>query len=210
MSSTVWRIAQSRSLAARRPEATMRAGSPGRRSRSSGSKSSPVDPPEGGHDLEHRQAVAAAEVVGRLDGPAGLEGLRGGDVGEGDVADVDVVPDAGAVRGRVVRARDDGRAIIDKAAHHGREQVVRRDVPDVLVRRADDVEVAQGRGVQRGRGDGVVDDPLTHGLRGAVRRLRGVRRLLGDLVHVRRAEDPGARREHQAARRPPPPSPRAG
>jgi len=42
MSSTVCRIRQSRSRAASRPEATMRAGSPGRRSWSSGSKSIPV------------------------------------------------------------------------------------------------------------------------------------------------------------------------
>ena len=106
MASTSCRIAQPRSRAASSPEATIRAGSPGRRARDLGRELDPGDPAHGVHDLQHRQPLAAAEVVDRLQRPALLQRVGRGDVREREVLDVDVVAHAGAVGRRVVGAED--------------------------------------------------------------------------------------------------------
>src|SRR5579875_920733 len=60
---------------------------------------------EGGDELEHRRAPAGAEVDGF--GRARLgQVVEGGQVAPGQVDDVDVVPDAGAVYGDVVGPGD--------------------------------------------------------------------------------------------------------
>ena len=60
MSSRPWRICQPRSRAASSPVATIRAGSPGRRSCRSAAELDPGDPQHGVHDLQHGDPVAAA------------------------------------------------------------------------------------------------------------------------------------------------------
>src|SRR5690349_1965906 len=56
--------------------------------------------------LAHGDALAAADVDGELASGARLQGAGGGHVGLGQVGDVDVVADAGAVGGVVVVAED--------------------------------------------------------------------------------------------------------
>ncbi len=65
------------------PDATMRAGSPGRRSWRSGCEVDAGDPAERVHDLEDREPVAAAEVVSRQELASLLERLGRRDVGAG-------------------------------------------------------------------------------------------------------------------------------
>ena len=60
------------------------------------------DFPRGFEHFENGVAAVVADVVGGAGGA--VEGLEGEDVGIGDVQDVDIVADAGAVGRGVVRA----------------------------------------------------------------------------------------------------------
>jgi hypothetical protein len=64
----------------------------------------------GRHDLAHGHAVARAEVVDGFEGAALAERAGGCDVRVGEVGDVDVVADAGAV-GRGIVVAKNGHAI---------------------------------------------------------------------------------------------------
>mgnify|MGYP000349796481 CR=1 FL=1 len=57
-------------------------------------------------DLTHGGAFAGADVEGVVLALVTVEVLEGGDVGVGQVGDVDVVAHAGAIRSRVVVAED--------------------------------------------------------------------------------------------------------
>jgi hypothetical protein len=88
------------------------------------------------------------------------------------------------------------RRTLGQRLEHAREEVVRAGVVEVVVPRADDVEVPE-RGVrQRGDAADVAQQPLADELALAVRRLRQRGGGLGDDVDVRRPEDAGAGREH--------------
>jgi len=63
------------------------------------------DLPHGVDHFEDAEASAVAAIQGE-GGAAGPEVVQGGEVGRGQVLHVDVVADAGAVRGGVVRAID--------------------------------------------------------------------------------------------------------
>ena len=97
--------------------------------------------------LAHRIALADAQIEGH---PALLvERLERQNVGVGQVGDVDVVADAGTVRGRIVVAIDlDVRALAQGHLEHERDQVGLGPMvlADVAARvRAGGVEVAQAQ-----------------------------------------------------------------
>src|SRR4051812_19434116 len=126
------------------------------------------DLPDGVHDLLHGEAGAVAEVVDAVF--AGGRCRQGQQVRVGEVLDVDVVADAGAVRGRVVLAVDG--EVVARARRdlqRDRDEVGLRGVPLAQAEGgAGHVEVAQAhRGEAVGRrvgGQHVVDGQL----RGAV------------------------------------------
>ena len=82
--------------------------------------------------------------------PALLESLGGGDVGDREVGDVDVVADTGTVRGWVVIPVDARHLARDETLEDQREEVVRTGVAQVLISRADHIEISQ-RGVTQRR-----------------------------------------------------------
>ena len=154
----------------------------------------PEDPAHRLDDLEHRGSDAGPDVVRRLQTVAGLEALGRGDVGIGEIADVDVVADARPVRRGVVGAVHLRCLAGVDGAEHEREQVVRAAVVDVVVARTDHVEVAQGRVAQRCDAGDIGEEPLTDQLRLAVWALGSPRRRLDD-------GDGGGRAVHRTARR---------
>src|SRR5665647_1699449 len=79
---------------------------PGSAWRELGCEVDPCDPGHGGHDLAHRNPVAAAKVVHRFEVAPGGQGLGCGHVGGCQVGHVHVVTHARAVFGRVVDAVD--------------------------------------------------------------------------------------------------------
>src|SRR5688572_1361912 len=101
---------------------------------------------DGGDDLLHGRGTFGAEVVdaGRA---AVAQPAEGADVGVGEVGDVHVVTEAGAVRGGIVLAEDVERGAAGRRLEGARDDVNLRRVilaePPVRVR-AGRVEVAQG------------------------------------------------------------------
>ena len=85
--------------------ATTIAGSPGRAAPSRGLDAASGDLGDHLDDLAHRVPAAAADVEDVRRAGLVQRGDRG-DVGVGQVLDVDEVPDAGAVRGGVLAAED--------------------------------------------------------------------------------------------------------
>ena len=153
----------------------------------------------GRHDLADAQPVARTQVVGGLKVATLHEGPGGRDVRDGEVADVHVVADAGAVGRRVVVAVDARRATGEQHLDDDREQVVRADVVHVVGGRADHVEVAQIGATQRGpRAHLVGQQPLTDELALSVGRLGAQGKIFGDHVDIGGAVDGGRRREHVA------------
>jgi hypothetical protein len=115
--------------------------------------------------------------------------VEGGQVGAGEVVDVDVVAHAGAVGGRVVGAVDahaGAQAQRGLAGDLHEVRVVRGRLADPRVGvGAGDVEVAQDREPEAGgRGD-VPQDALRHHLGGPVGVDGGQRRRLRDHVDAR-------------------------
>ncbi len=154
--------------------------------------------------LVDREAAAVAQVADQV--LARLRRVQGQQVRVGQVRDVDVVADAGAVRGRVVVAVDrDVLALPERGLEDQRDQVRLRVVPLAerdpgrTAVRARDVEVAQRDGGQA-VGDGLAGDQVVHGqLGGAVgvggRGAGG----LGDRDRLRLAVGGGGGGEHQLA-----------
>ena len=124
--------------------------------------------------------VAGADVdddAGRVDrGEHVVEPLDGAHVGPGEVPDVDVVADAGAVAGRVVGAGDREGVLLAAGGHHQLAEHVRGllgvDAGLEVGVGADRVEVAQDDRAQVGRGRHVLEDLLHHPLGPGVRRRR--------------------------------------
>src|SRR6476469_5520015 len=116
------------------------------------------DLPAGLDDLSNREPCATAEVVDAV--AAGLGVFEGEQVCLGEVGDVDVVADAGAVGGRVVLAVDvDRRALTEGDLQDQRDEVgLGRVALTEAAPRAGDVEVPQAHGTQSVRlcvrGDG--------------------------------------------------------
>ena len=127
-------------------EATRAGGSPARRGRSTIGDRAAGDPPRG---VDH---LADAERPCRCrrcrSAPARLDPLEGAEVGVGQVLDVDVVADAGAVGRRVVGAEDgDVLALAERDLEDERDQVRLGRVvlaDRAVVGGAAGVEVAEG------------------------------------------------------------------
>lgn len=118
-------------------------------------------------------------------------------MGVGQVEHVDVVADAGAVRGGVVVAEDARGRVLRQLLEDHRDQVEDAGVREVRGRRARHVEVAQGGRGQARRPACRADQPLAGQLRLAVGRHGHARRLLRDQLHVRHAVDRRRGREHE-------------
>ncbi|CAB4594766.1 unannotated protein [freshwater metagenome] len=146
---------------------------------------------DAGADVERHRLAARREVVQRAH------------VCVGEVLDVDVVADAGAVGGGVVVAEHlDGRPLAERRLHHERDQVERlRPVlaDHGVLAGAGRVEVPQVHGAQP-VGDAVpAEDPLDHRLGLGVDALGVDRGVLGDRHGGRRAVHRAARGEHDLA-----------
>ena len=135
------------------------------------------------HHLEHRRALAAADVVRGRRRLAGLQVLGHRHVGVGQVDHVHVVAHARAVGRVVVGAEHQRRLPARQRAEDLGEQVVRAVVGQLHRAGADHVEVAQRRVVQiRVAHRDVAQQPLADDLAlavGALGRRRGV--LVHDL-----------------------------
>ena len=108
-------------------EATSTAGSPARRGPD---LDGDVDAGDLAAHLDHladREAGPVAQVVDAV--LAGTGGPQRAQVRVGQVGDVDVVPDAGPVRGRVVVAEDLHRPALGRAGQHVRDEMGLRVVP---------------------------------------------------------------------------------
>ena len=76
-----------------------------------------------GQDRAHRQAGAGAEIA-RHAGAAGLQITQRRDVGGGEIGDMDIVADTGAIRGRVIGAENlQGRMGAEHGADRERDQM---------------------------------------------------------------------------------------
>src|SRR6185312_1568474 len=164
------------------------------------------DAPGGGDDLAHRKAGAVAQIEGAVAefgnaGGFGLagEGIESNDVGGGEVADVNVVADAGAVRGGVVVAEDGDRGpLAGGGFEHQRDQVAFGLVALAAASGgAGGIEVAQGKVMQAAAGvpgQQALEEELAQpvGAGGGEGRSFSERRGAGRV-------DSGGRAEHQAA-----------
>ena len=124
-------------------------------------------------------------------------------MGGGQIADVDVVPDGGAVGRRVIRAEDAKPLALPQgrlASYLNQQLASGRGLPGAAVRcGARHIEIAQGC-VAHGRGGGQVSEhPLGHQLGRAI----GVdglgRRLCGDQLRLRGPINRRGGREHEMA-----------
>ena len=128
-------------------------------------------------DFANTEPMAIAEVVDESasSGDIGFEGFESEQMSVGEIGDVDVIADAGAVGSRVVIAIDaDGVAASEGDVENQRNQVrfglvifASRDAFGAL-RRASDVEVAKGNGAQAVEGMEPVEHGLDHQLRFAI------------------------------------------
>ena len=149
------------------------------------------------HHLPVREAGPVAEIErARFDAVDAVEREQ---VRVGDVRDVDVVADAGAVRGVVVAAEDpDLGAQAERHLQQDRDQVrFGHVVFAALRRRPAGVEVAERDVAQAVRRRVPRQRPLERQLRGAVGVDRPQRRVLGDRGPLRLAVDRGGRRKDQ-------------
>ena len=172
---------QSRVERMRPTSATSAGGSPGRRPAISTGKSRPLCALDRFDHLEHRSAVAVAAVERRA-GPAAPQIGERRRMRAREIADVDVVADAGAVRRRIVGAVDvDLGPLAERRFAGDLDQMRRRRrrLAGAQLRiGAGDVEIAQHHEAQPVGAAGVVQHDLRHQLRGAVRRDRRGRRIL--------------------------------
>ncbi len=116
-----------------------------------------------------------------------------------EVLDVDVVADAGAVRGRVVVTEDLGALAGVVALEDHRDQVEDAGVGELGGRGARHVEVAQAGGGDAVRPARGAHQPLPGQLGLAVGAQRLARGVLGDQVHVGHAVDGGGGGEEEVA-----------
>jgi hypothetical protein len=172
-------------------------GSPGRRGVTTGSSIAPVTPHLGEH-LAHRDPGATADVVD-LGGGTGLGTCGGDDVGFGQVAHVDVVADAGAIRGRVVVTEHLRGQTSAHRAHRQGDEIVGAGVAEVVAAGADDIEVAQCYPRDAMRRRHIREHPLSDDLRPAVGAGREQRRRLVHQRDVLLAVDSGRGRVHDVA-----------
>ena len=145
-----------------------------------------------GDDLTHRGALAGADVedvLGHL--LAAGQVVQGGDVGDGQVLDVDVVAHAGAVGGGVVGSEDlGGLALGEPVEDHG-DEVEGGHVAQVVPAGSGDVEVAQAGPAQSPGLLGVGHHPLPDELGLAVGVDGAAVDVLGNNLHRGHAVDGG-------------------
>ncbi|GAA4039836.1 hypothetical protein GCM10023063_26540 [Arthrobacter methylotrophus] len=102
----------------------------------------------GAHDFPHGDSGSGAEVVSGFQMAAGLESLSGCNLGLGEVADVDVVADAGAVGRVVIGAEYFWPFACLQCREHEEKEIAGAGVVDPGVARPNDLEVAQRRALE--------------------------------------------------------------
>lgn len=158
----------------------------------------PADLPDQREQFVYRNPFLAAdvhrEVARRTAGqPPGRR-----EVCLGEVGDVDVVTDAGAVRCRIVVTEDPRGLVAGEAVEDHRDHVEHTGVGQLGCGRARHVEVAQAHGRDAVRPARRADQPLPGELRLAIRAHRCTRSVLRDEVHIRVAVDGRGRGEEEA------------
>ena len=191
-SSRVSSARQSRSSWERSTFANAPTASPGRGGASASRNGATRHPLERRHQLADGDAVATTDVdhharrADRLDHL--VEALDRTDVRTGQVPDVEVVADAGAVTGRQIDAGDREAGLLPAGRHHQLAEHVRRllgvDAGLEVGVGADRVEVAEHDRAEVRRRRHVLEDLLDHPLRPGVRRRRVERVVLADLEVV--------------------------